>query len=89
MQQAVRIFVCATLPGTLEVTEIDLYFGRENELFMPRQFHAAIPGQGSTQGCRPGAYVPAQRRHHTRRFFLRYLDQHGEARLLLYQRGDV
>ena len=44
-EQAVGVFVGATLPGTLWITEVDLDIRVQGEAFVISHFFASIPGE--------------------------------------------
>ncbi len=48
-QQAVSVFIAATLPRALRVAEVDLYPGFDRQSFMLGHFCALVPCQGFPQ----------------------------------------
>jgi HPt (histidine-containing phosphotransfer) domain-containing protein len=49
-QQPVGVFVCAALPGTVGITDVDFHIGGHTEGFVLGHFVSSVPGQRSAQG---------------------------------------
>jgi hypothetical protein len=88
-QQAIGVFVAATLPGTVWIAEIDLRAGGDGEALVVSHLLAAIPGQRAAQLLRQFAQVFTERGYHGRRVLARDLKKHHKPRMALDQRDDV
>jgi hypothetical protein len=78
-QQAACVFVGATLPGTVGITEVDLHICGHTEGFVLGHLVSPVPGQRSAQGDGEFTNVPAQCGDDKGRLFTGYLDHRGEA----------
>ena len=59
-QQPVGVFVCAALPGTVGITEVDLHVCGHTEGFVLGHLVSPVPRQRSAQGHGEFANVPTQ-----------------------------
>ena len=74
-QQPIGVFVCAALPGTVGITEVDFHIGGHTEGFVLGHFVSSVPGQRSAQGDGEFTNVPAQCGDDNGRLFTGYLDE--------------
>jgi hypothetical protein len=88
-QQPVGIFVGASLPGALRITEEDLHIGGHGKALVFGHLAASVPGQRTPERRREFANVAAQRGDDRRCVFAGHFDQHGKTRMSFHQRGDV
>src|SRR5277367_1091341 len=88
-QQPVGVFVCAALPGTVGITEVDLHIRGHTEGLVLGHLVSPIPRQRSAQRRGEFTNVPAQCGDDHRRLFTGYLDQRCEARMPFHQCHDV
>ena len=88
-QQTVGVFVGASLPGALRITEEDFHLGGHREALVFGHLQPSVPGQRAPQGRGELTNVPAQRGDDRRGVFAGYFDQHGKTRMSFHQRCDV
>ena len=77
--QAIGVFIRATLPGTLWIAQIDLHIGSNRKRLVPGQLQSAIPGQRAAQPRWKFPNTLTQGGNYRFRFFARHLDQHEKA----------
>src|ERR1700731_5232147 len=76
-QQPVGVFVGASLPGALRITEEDFHLGGHREALVFGHLQPSVPGQRAPQGRGELTNVPAQRGDDRRGVFAGYFAQDG------------
>ena len=75
-QQQIRIFVRATLPGTLRIAEVDLNICGYRKFLVLRHLQSTIPRQRASQRSGKFTNMPTQGRNDNRRVSVRHFNQH-------------
>src|SRR5580700_5413236 len=87
--EPVCVFVRATLPGTLRITEVDLHIRGHRKVLVFGHLQSPVPGQRASQSSGKFTNVFTQCPHNLRRISAGYLDQHDKERMAFHQGRDV
>ena len=88
-QQAVRILIAATLPGTVGIAEVDLDPGGDAELHVSSKFTSLLPGDGFHQRPRECLDGPSHRElDFGGAVTVREMQQKNKARAAFDERAD-
>ena len=88
-KESVSVFVRASLPGTVWITEVDLQACIEAQLDMLSQLGPAIPREASRQLGRQATNLPHKRFANRFSVFSRDLHQQRQARTAFDEGGDL
>ena len=88
-QQPVRVFVRASLPKALRITEVHFHIRGHREALVLGHLQPTVPGQRAPQCRREFPNVSAQRGHDSSRVFAAHLDERGKTRMTFHQCCDV
>jgi hypothetical protein len=77
-QQAVSVFIAASLPWTLRIAEVDGYVRSDGKSLVVSELSSAIPGQRRHQSIRQMLHLPNEGVDNTIGIFAWNLDEHDE-----------